>query len=334
MVDRDSPSVYRLTADADEALRRRDYRRAATLYQTALDREDLRPYLRAVLLANLGFAWQQLGDDNKASESFASAVATNPRLASAQLGLANMRALRGRHAEALAHFDEALRLDPTSAIAHANRALSLEALGRIEESWQEAEWRYSIPAATSFYPHRYAKPKWKGEPLHERTLLVHREQGLGDVIQYLRFLPLLRRYGGRVKFECPPPLLPLVSSMPGVEAIATQEHPVPEDAFDCYLPLLSLPYVLGFKAAELPGTCPYVSAGPSAENAYSKRWGGGPKIGFAWAGSAFDPTRNAALADFLPLAEPKAQLVSLQKDRTDGDRRLLSERGIEDAGSA
>jgi ADP-heptose:LPS heptosyltransferase len=165
---------------------------------------------------------------------------------------------------------------------------------------------------------------------------VHREQGLGDVIQYLRFLPLLGRLcvSGQVRFECPTPLLPLVSSVPGVAAIPAQSHPVPEEMFDCYVPLLSLPQVLEFSAAELPATCPYLPATPSGENDFSARWGNGLKIGFVWSGSAFDPARNATLADFLALAGLNARLVSLQKDVAESEQRQLSERGIESAGSA
>src|SRR5215472_8553526 len=191
--DRDSPSAYRLTTVADDALRQGDYRAAAALYAKALDDASIRPFLRAAILANLGLAWQELGEAGKAADCFERAIATNPKLAAAQLGLAHLLALSGRHAEALERCDEALRLDPSSAIAHTNRALSLEALGRLEEAWKEIEWRYAIPTASAFYPHRYAKPRWNGEPLQGRTLLVHREQGYGDVIQYLRFLPLLGR---------------------------------------------------------------------------------------------------------------------------------------------
>jgi hypothetical protein len=125
-----------------------------------------------------------------------------------------------------------------------------------------------------------------------------------------------------------------VSSISGVEAIPAQLHPVPEEMFDCYVPLLSLPHLLGFSAAELPATCPYVPATPSGENDFSARWGDGLKIGFVWSGSAFDPARNAALADFLPLVGPNARLVSLQKDVAEDEERQLSEHGIESAGRA
>ncbi|HEY2969008.1 MAG TPA: tetratricopeptide repeat-containing glycosyltransferase family protein [Casimicrobiaceae bacterium] len=334
MVDRNYPNMSRLMTDADNALCRRDYQTAATLYLMALDRPSIRPYMRAALLANLGLAWQYLNEIEKATACFEDAVAANPKLASAQTGLGYMYARQARHAEALERYDQALLLDATSAITHANRALSLEALGQLEEAWKESEWRYSIPTASSFYPYRYTKPKWAGERLQGRTLLVHREQGLGDVIQYLRFLPLLGRLDGRVRFECPTPLVPLVSSMPGLEAIPPQSRPVPEELFDCYVPLLSLPHVLKFSAADLPATCPYVPANSSDENIFLKRWGTGMKIGFIWSGSAFDLTRNAVPADFLPLLNLNARLVSLQKEVSDSDQRQLSEHGMESAGSA
>ena len=331
--DRDSPSAYRLAMDADGALGRRDYRTAAALYAKALDDRSIRPFLRAAMLANLGLAWQQLGETGKAIDCFERAAATNPKLAAAQLGLANMLALRGRHAEALERCDEALRLDASSAIAHTNRALSLEALGRLEEAWAELEWRYGIPTASAFYPHRYTKPRWNGESLQGRTLLVHREQGLGDVIQYSRFLPRLARFGVRVTFECPAALLPLASSLSGVRAFASRPDPVPEEAFDCYVPLLSLPRVLGFRAVDLPATCPYLAAPAPQENPFLARWGQGSRIGFVWSGSAFDPERNATLADFLPLLALDARLLSLQKEPSESEKRELSEHGIEDVGS-
>jgi tetratricopeptide (TPR) repeat protein len=332
-VNRNDPNMSHLTTDADNALARRDYHTAAMLYLRALDRPSIQPYLRAALLTNLGLAWQYLSEVEKATACFEGAVAANPKFAPAQAGLGYMYARRARHAEALEHYDQALLLDATSAITHANRALSLEALGLLEEAWKESEWRYSIPTASSFYPYRYTKPKWKGERLQGRTLLVHREQGFGDVIQYLRFLPLLARLDGRVKFECPTALLPLVSSMPGLEAIPAQSRPVAEEMFDCYVPLLSLPHVLNFRATDLPATCPYVPADSSDENTLS-RWGTGRKIGFIWSGSTFDPTRNADLTDFLPLLNLEARLVSLQKEVAEGEERLLSEHRVENAGSA
>lgn len=326
--------MSQLTTEADRALSQRDYQTAATLYQRVLDRPSVPPLLRAAILANLGLAWQYLDEIEKATACFEDSVAANPKLASAQAGLGYMYSRQARHAEALPRYDLALRLDPASAITHTNRGLSLEALGRLEEAWMEAEWRYSIPTAASLYPYRYTKPKWQGESLQGRTLLVHREQGLGDVIQYLRFLALLQHLDGRVRFECPPALLPLVSPQLGLEAIPAQAHPVPDGLFDCYVPLLSLPHVLNFSAAELPTTCPYLASSPSAPGGFSTRWGNGLKIGLVWSGSAFDRARNATLADFLPLLRLNARLVSLQKNVPESEQRQLAEHGIESVGSA
>lgn len=331
MADTDRPSLYRVTTEADKALRAGGYRAAAELYTEALARDAVPAYQRAAILSNLGLSWQNQGDVEKAATCFEQAVAINPNLAAARIGLGTIYALRGRHAEALDQFDRALALDPRSAVAHTNRALSLEALGRLDEAWEEAEWRYAIPAATALYPHRYAKPKWQGEPLGGRTLLVHREQGLGDVIQYLRFLPLLERFDAAVKFECPKPLLPLVAPTPRLDVIPAEARAVPEGLFDCHIPLLSLPRALGFRAAELPATCPYVS---SARVDPTRSLEPTLKIGFVWSGSAYDPARNAALSDFLPLVRLNASLISLQKEVSDAERRQMAAHGIENLGQA
>jgi hypothetical protein len=334
LAEHNQPNLFQVTTDADAALHRRDYRTAATLYQLALDSPTVQPYMRAAILANLGLAWQYLNDISKATVCLENAVAANPKLASAQSCLGYVYSRQARHVEAVRHYDLALLMNASDAVTHLNRALSLEALGRIEEAWKESEWRYATPSAKSFYPYRYAKPKWRGEPLHGRTLLVHREQGLGDIIQYLRFLPLLGRLDGRVIFECPTPLVPLVSSMSGLEAIPAQQRPVSEESFDCYVPLLSLPHALKFSAADLPGTCPYLLPNATGESALSALRNSGTKIGFAWSGSAFDRSRNATPADFLALTDLNAHLVSLQKEVADGEQQRLSEHGIESAGPA
>ncbi len=333
MAESNPPSLYRITTDADKALQARDYHTAVRLYTEALTRTSVQSYQRAAILSNLGLAWQNLNQGEKATACFEDAVAANPNLASARISLGNTYALRGLHAEALQQYDRALVLDPASAVTHTNRALSLEALGRIEEAWKESEWRYSLPTATSFYPHRYAKPRWKGEPLRGQTLLVHREQGLGDVIQYLRFLPLLERFDASVKFECPQPLVQLISPTLRLEVIPAEARPVPEDLFDCYIPLLSLPHALKFSAIDLPKTCPYLSRRLTGEAKQSPERET-LKIGFVWSGSAFNRTRNAELSDFLPLVRLNAALVSLQKEVSDPERRQMLVHGIENPGVA
>lgn len=333
VAEHNPPNLFQLTGEADSALHRRNYQAAVKLYALALARPAIQPYLRAAILANLGLAWQYLDQFENATAALEQAVATNPKLGSAQAALGYVYSRQARHADALRHYELALRLNANDGITHLNRALSLEALGEIEASWQASEWRYTTPSASSFYPYRYTKPKWKGEPLQGRTLLIHREQGLGDVIQYLRFLPLLGRLGGRVRFECPAALLPLLVSFPGIEPIAARSHPVPEHMFDCYAPLLSLPHLLRFRVDDLAGTVPYLLQPTAMMSAHSTPTDHVKTIGFVWSGSAFDRSRNATLADFLPLLDMNARIVSLQKDMTDAEQRVLSQHDIGNAGS-
>src|SRR5262249_34887005 len=97
---------------------------------------------------------------------------------------------QGRIAEGLASFDQATGHKPDLADAHLNRALALLQLGKLEEGWQEYEWRKKAKNAG---PRMYAEPEWHGEPLEGKTVLVHSEQGLGDTIQFVRYVALLKK---------------------------------------------------------------------------------------------------------------------------------------------
>ena len=327
-------SLFRLSSEADRALRARDYSRAAELYSSALEHPSISAAQRAALLTNFGLACQGLNQIDKAMAAFAEAVRDNPNLAAAQTSLGTVYAQQGRYDLALEHFDAALKLEPQSAIAHTNRGLGLEGLGRLEEAWQELEWRYRIPTAASFYPYRYTKPRWNGEPLDGRTLLVHREQGLGDVIQHLRFLPqLLERFGGPVLFECPQPILPLVTRRLHLHVVPAEARPVSEGLFDCYVPLLSLARILGCKREDLAALCPYVETNGShanVSNGTAGREGRGISIGVVW--SARGAERNVPLGAFLRLLSSDCRLTALQKEVNEAEALVLSAHGIRNAG--
>ena len=99
----------------------------------------------------------------------------------------------GRLDEAEAMYRDILRRHPDDAAAHVNLGLSLLTAGRFAEGWREWEWRFQAEPATQ---RQFAKPRWQGEPLDGRTLLVHAEQGIGDMLQFSRFLPMAARGGG------------------------------------------------------------------------------------------------------------------------------------------
>ena len=288
------------------------------------------------LLVNRGYCELALGEIDTAQLSFQAALSHSPQLAPAWVGLGDAAAQKNRHTEALRCYDSALDLKGTLLIARNNRAQSLLALGRMEEAWRENETRFALPNAATLYPHRLALPCWDGKT--ERRVLVHWEQGFGDIIQHLRFLPAMAARSRACAFECPPPLMALVRRMPGAPALIEADNQPPNpDRFDCHAPLLSLPFLLGIQAKTLPHS-PYLAADAVRAPALRAGWktDGKHLVGIAWRASTFDPRRSLALAQLLEAFAPLAgsvRLVSLQKDISAEESALLLQHGGIDAGS-
>jgi tetratricopeptide (TPR) repeat protein len=255
-----------------------------------------------------------LRDQNQLEEAEAAcrrALDLKPDYARAQNNLALVMRDRNRLDEAVAAFDRALELTPDFAEAHLNRGLTLLLMGRFAEGWSEYEWRWQMPMLGR---PSHASPSWDGSPLAGRTLLVFAEQGLGDTLQFIRYVPLLRQ-GGPVIVEVQPALVPLLSQS-GFQNLVPQGASLPH--FDLQVPLLSLPGLLKTDLASIPAEIPYLSA----DGKLREHWRGklratpGFRVGIVWQGSrdSPQPSRAIQLAAFEPLAKlPGVQLVSLQK---------------------
>ena len=107
---------------------------------------------------------------------------------------------QGRNADAERCYGEALQRNPENAEAHWNRALTLLSNGDYGQGWAEYEWRFKRDKWQSFYPYRHQVPRWNGRSFQGRRLLVHDEQGLGDTLQFLRYLPMVKARGGTVMY--------------------------------------------------------------------------------------------------------------------------------------
>jgi tetratricopeptide (TPR) repeat protein len=274
----------------------------------------------------LGNALANQGRVDNAEASYREAIRLHPQYTEAynNLGLALLQP--GRLEEAMACYEAAIRLNPDDAEAHFNRAAAWLLHGDYERGWREYEWRWR---RLSNPPRHFPAPLWDGSALTGRTILVHAEQGLGDTLQFLRYVPLVKQHGGRVLFECQAPLVRLAASCAGMDQLLASGTPLP--AFDVHAPLLSLPGILGTTLATIPAQVPYVHADPQLIEHWRKRLGGAGeyKIGIAWQGSpdfAQDRHRSFSLAQFAALAKlPGIRLVSLQKGR--GREQLASLEG-------
>jgi len=181
------------------------------------------------------------------------------------------RALLGQNKldEASRCFHEALRLDSGFAPARWNHSLLSLLRGEFEQGWADYEWRWALPGKAR---PQFAQPRWDGSELNGRSILLHAEQGLGDTLQFIRYVPLVIEHGGRVIVACQPALLPLLAGAgkgsgpvcPNGPEVLSRKRLVSRDSplppFDVQAPLLSLPGIMHTALATIPATVPYLRA--------------------------------------------------------------------------
>ncbi|NEQ45458.1 MAG: TIGR03032 family protein [Leptolyngbya sp. SIOISBB] len=209
------------------------------------------------------------------------------------------------------HYEQAVRINPQDAQAHYNLGMMCLALGDFETGWAECEWRWQT---AEFTPFNCPQPRWQGQLLPDQTLLIHTEQGAGDAIQFVRYVSWAAARCQRVILVCPAALLPLFEKLPGVDQCQTPGQ-IALNAFDVYVPLMSLPYLAHTTVETIPASVPYLPADarrcPLPVRRHPHR------VGIAWAGSPThgnDRQRSTQLADWLPvLRVPEIEFVSLQK---------------------
>jgi tetratricopeptide (TPR) repeat protein len=280
----------------------------------------------AEALYNRGTVLRALRRPAEALASFDQALAIDPSHVDALNNRGIVLRDLDRPREALASYDRALALDSGYAEAHSNRSCLALLLGDFERGWEEFEWRWRVP---DFAPWRrdFAQPLWRGDvSLEGRTILLHAEQGLGDAIQFVRYVPLVAARGARVVLEVAPALKTLLSGITGAALVVERGEELP--AFDCHCPLLSLPLAFNTRPDTIPAAIPYLAASADRLLKWRPRLPqSGRRVGIAWAGNADfkgDQTRSIGLRRLAPLlAVAGIQLVSLQKDMREGDRDIL-----------
>ncbi len=274
-------------------------------------------------------------DPAAAEACYRAALDLAPGLVPALGNLATAQVAQGRLADGLAGYRAALDRDPTNANIGCGYALALLLAGDLAEGWRWHECRRQVDAMRGNYDRRHEVAHWHpGGSLAGRRVLVMAEQGLGDVVQYARFVGRLAERAASVVLEVLPPLAGLFDGMAGVDATILPADPTPDCDIAC--PLLSLPLALGLSGADIAAPVPYVLPRPGQRARWADwlaRGAGRRRIGLVCSGDARHPNdalRSIPLARLAPLlAVPDCQFVLVQNEIRPDDR-MVRDRMVHD----
>jgi Flp pilus assembly protein TadD len=290
-----------------------DHRRAAAAFEKAL---ALQPD-SADVFYNLGKSCYRLDQVDRATELFRRAVAINPHDSNSWNNLGKCLKELNRLDESIAAYDRAIEIMPDYGLARYGRAISLMTAGRLSEGFREYEWRWH-----SMTPRKFPQPPWQGESVPGETLFVHAEQGFGDAIQMVRFISQARPRVGSVILECRPELTTLFQCSKCADVVIPYGAAIPP--FDYFVPLMSLPRVLGITMETIPARTPYLQA-PAHEGLPAQP--GCLKVGLAWAGNPHhhqDAARSIFLEALSPILHvPGVAFYSLQQTVPQRDQPSL-----------
>jgi tetratricopeptide (TPR) repeat protein len=331
-----NPKYARAYAGLGSAsMQMRQLDQAIAAYRTALGlNSDL-----ADTWCNLGDALAQKGEYTEAINSLQTALKIKPEFAGAYCNLANTTFLMGnldvawnyclqalalepefpeahnnlglilsaqnRVEEAIASYEKALAVKPNHINALWNRALALLKLGNFAQGWVEYEWRWQSDFMS---PPDFAQPIWDGSSLIGKTILLVAEQGLGDMMQFIRYVPLVAQSGGRIIVQCPASLIRLFATCSLISQLVEFESELPE--FDVYAHFMSLPRILGTTLETIPTTIPYLKPPESYPQLPPVARSTQLKVGIAWASGYKDETR-ILLKDYKKRSCPLAYFVEL-----------------------
>jgi Tfp pilus assembly protein PilF len=313
-----TPSPSDFVALGDHLFDRHDLRGAMEHYRSALqlDPDDTHAY------HGLGAASLVIGDFSCAAWCYQQLLKQRPNIAEFHCHLGHALFYNGDLDQGAHHFHRALELDPGCVEASLGLAFAYLTQGNFLPGWASYERRFDGAVAQS---RNALGPRWNGEALLGRTILLHAEQGLGDTLQFVRYAPMVAARGGRVVLEVQPSLRRLLSTLGDIDTIISQGEIY--SGVDIHCPLLSLPGVFATTLATIPAPSPYLQADPQRARAWSVNIGSAlPRIGLVWAGDPQhrrDFHRSISLSMLAPLCSARAALFSLQKGPASEQLRSL-----------
>ena len=309
------------------------YNRANTFKAMRRLDEALQDYDRAIALKagyvdaynNRGNTLTEMNRHEEAVESFDKAIAAKTVYAEVYANRGTALQSLKRIEDAIASYEQAIALKPNYPEAILNKGLALLLGGDFKQGWPlyEARWQTDMLKTTK---HHFTQPQWLGndEDIQGKRIFVHHEQGMGDTLQFCRYIPLIAQRGATVIVEVPKPLVRVMASLEGVsEVVAKGSGVLP--SFDYHCPMVSLPLAFKtFSIEDIPTHIPYLFADMEATMAWKRQLGGWtrPRVGLVWNGGfrvnqpklwTVNERRNIPFQKMAILQDLPCDFYSLQK---------------------
>ncbi|MCP3440327.1 tetratricopeptide repeat protein [Bradyrhizobium sp. CCGUVB14] len=322
----DHAPSFHMRALVLKSLKRLDEARADNMRAIELDPTNADTH------GNLGNVLQALGRHDQAVLSFDRALAMAPHIARTITNRAASLVELRRLDQAKTEYERSLAIAPELAVTEWNLALLQLLTGEFEKGWRGREARWEIPHLSRGYP-QLGSQRWLGdESIAGKTVLVCADEGLGDTIQFVRYIPFLAAQGARVVLLVEESLASLFSGMDGLVQCVLKRDDSVLPAFDFHCALDSLPLIFGTTLNTIPSARSYLPAvSPDRIAHWETRLGRRDRrrIGLVWSGNPRhwnDRNRSVPLSVFSRLMDVDAQFVSLQKDPRPLDKQVLDQR--------
>jgi tetratricopeptide (TPR) repeat protein len=278
--------------------------------------------------SNRGMVLKELKQWEAALAGYNQAIAYKSDYAEAYLNRGVLLAELNRLELAVASYDRAIAIKPDFSAAYVNRSMASLLAGNFAAGWIDYEWRWKDETRTNAKERRdFRQPLWLGQPsLADKSILLYSEQGLGDTLQFCRYVKPVAELGARVILEVQKPLETLLTGLTGVSHLVARGGVLPE--FDYQCPLLSLPLAFKTRLDSIPAAARYVHIDATQAVQWRTKLptDARPRIGLMWSGNAMhrrDRYRSVALADLIRYLPAEFHYVSLQKEVRESDAPAL-----------